>query len=287
MTGPLHGAYGFRIEGAGDAVHLLTEMTPEAPLLRISQELDEAPAPTGVSIEANRAIVALLPSGWLELDRERASATYHVPAPIGIEALIHPYLAPAAAVAALWQRWNPYHAAGVVIDGGVWAISGAREVGKSTLIAALAARGHVVMADDLLVLRDGNALAGPRTIDLRDGHAAGLGATRELGVTGMRERWRVDLPPAPPEAPLAGWIYPEWGEATSIDAPPLAERLERPQQQRAATLDPPSPEHAMWLARLPALVFRRRRSWDDLDTSVTALLDAIGTSGVQSAARSE
>lgn len=285
MSTTARGAYGFRIEGAGHATHLLAETSRDAPLLAISQELDDAPPPPGASIDADSARLALLPTGWLELDRRRATAVYHVPVPIGIEALVHPYLAPAAAVAALWQGWNPYHAAGVIIDGAVWAVSGAREVGKSTLIAELAARGHVVMADDLVVLRDRQVLAGPRTIDLRDAAGGRFGATRQLGVTGMRERWRIDLDASPPEAPLRGWIYPEWGESTSVEPLSLAERLERPQRQRAATLDRPSPAHAMWLAGLPAMAFRRRRSWDDLEASVDALLDAIRD--VQSAASSE
>lgn len=286
VSGDALGAYGFRIQGAFGAAHLLSEMAPEAPLLAVSQHVDDTVAPADASIGTDHATLALLPSGWLEVDRHRSSAVYHVPVPIGMEALIHPYLAPAAAVAALWQGWDPYHAAGVLIDGGVWAVSGAREVGKSTLIAALAALGYVVMADDLIVVRDGEVMAGPRTIDLRGSAGDRFGATRELGVAGMRERWRIDLPAAPPSAPLRGWIYPEWGDSTSIEPLTLAERLGRPQEQRAATLEQPSPEHAMWLARLPAMGFRRRRSWDDLDTSLDVLLGAINA-GAQSATSSE
>jgi hypothetical protein len=287
LRGMTHrGAYGFRIEGVGSAERLLATVPADAPRLSLVQELDDRPAPAP-SIDASSAIVGLLPAGWLELDRAVATAKYHVPAPIGTEALVHPYLAPAAAIAAVWQGWDPYHAAGVVIDDGVWAISGEREAGKSTLVAALAARGHTVMADDLLVVRDEDVLAGPRTIDLRDDHAGRFGATRSLGVTGMRARWRIDLPPPPPAARLRGWIYPGWADATSIEPLPLASRVALPQLQRAATFTSPRPEHALWLARLPALRFSRKRDWNDLDTGIDALLEALREVGGQSASSNE
>lgn len=280
------GAYGLRIEGVGSADRLLGTVPPDAPTLRIVQDLGDGPAPPP-HIDSTTATVGLLPDGWLELDRTTATATYHVPAPIGTEALVHPYLAPAAAVAAVWEGWDPYHAAGVVVGDGVWAISGEREVGKSTLVAALAARGHTVMADDLVVVRTEEVLAGPRTIDLRDDHGGRFGATRPLGVTGMRERWRIDLPSAPAAAPLLGWIYPEWADSTVVEPLPLASRIARPQRQRAATFTPPRPEHALWLARLPALRFARRRDWSDLEMGIDALLDVIRAVGGHSASSSE
>lgn len=280
------GAYGFRIDGVGEAARLLTDIPADAPALSIRQELDEGPAPDPF-VDAERATVGLLPAGWLRLDRTTAEAVYHVPTPIGVEALVHPYLAPAAALAAVWQGWHPYHAAGVVIDGGVWAISGDREVGKSTLVAALAARGFAVMADDLVVVRDTDVLAGPRTIDLRDDHDGRFGATRSLGVTGMRERWRIDLPAAPHSTPLCGWIYPEWAESTSIEELDLATKLALPHEQRAAGFTAPQPEHALWMARLPAVRFGRRRVWDDLDSSIDELLETLPGGSAQSAASSE
>lgn len=271
------GAYGFRIEGAGAADRLLGDIAPDQPVLSVRQSLDDTPPPPR-KVDESAAAVPLLPSGWLELERSPLAATYHVASPVGVEALVHPYLAPAAAIAASWQGWDPYHAAGVVVDGAVWAVSGARDAGKSTLVAALAHRGFAVMADDLLVIRERQALAGPRTIDLREGAAGRFGAARGIGVTGMRERWRLDIGPAPAAAPLAGWIYPTWGEGIAVTEVPLAERLMRPQRERAVTVGPPSPEHTMWLAGLRGVEFSRPRDWDALDASMDALLESLGRS---------
>lgn len=269
------GAYGFAIAGAGDAAHLLNTVPATWPRLTLGQLIDDTVSEEA-QIGEDSARIPLLPEGTLLLERTTGAVTYQLSSPIGVEALVHPYLAPAAAVHAGWLGWDSYHAAGVVIDGAVWGIAGDRGVGKSTLVAALSARGLEVMADDLCVIQGDRALAGPRTIDLREQSADRFGATRELGVTGMRERWRLDVGPAPLSAPFAGWIYPEWADEVTVASVPLPDRLRRPQENRAATVTPPEPEHALWIAGLPAYAFARPRSWDAMETSMDALLEALG-----------
>jgi hypothetical protein len=54
----------------------------------------------------------------------------------------------------LWQRgWLPLHSSGVTIDDQVVLIAGPSGMGKSTLAAALHARGHRVVTDDVAPVR--------------------------------------------------------------------------------------------------------------------------------------
>ena len=271
MTGPAaRGAYGFAIRGAGLAERLLIDAPETWPELSLQQVIGGEPAARAIGDD--RAVIELLPTGTVELDRRAGTVVYMLDVPIGVDALVHPYLAPAAAVHAAWMGWEPYHAAGVIIGDRVWGIAGDREVGKSTLVAALHVAGHTVMSDDLLVLEGKTAFCGPRTIDLRESAAERFGATRDLGVTGMRRRWRIDLDEAPAGATFGGWIYPVWSDRISVAEVSLQERLERPQQHRAAAFRPTPPGHAMWLAARPAYEFARPQSWEDLDTGIDELV---------------
>jgi hypothetical protein len=77
------------------------------------------------------------------------------------------------------------HASAVSVDGGAIALAGVSGAGKSTLAAELAARGHVVVAEDVLALR-----------------LTGEGVVAEPGVSLVRlDGGQVDLPRVP--EPLA------------------------------------------------------------------------------------
>ena len=102
-----------------------------------------------------------------------------------------------AALAARWLRRESFHAGAVVVEGGAWAILGDKEAGKSSTLAHLALNGYTVLSDDVLVLERGSVFAGPRCIDLRAEPARRLGAREPLAVVGMRERFRIELGPAP------------------------------------------------------------------------------------------
>ena len=270
------GAYGFHIEGADDAAHLMMPVPDEWPTLTISQ-VTRVEAPVKQSLGDDGAIIPLLPAGSLLLSRVERSVEFRLAEPIGAEALVHPYLAPAAAVQASWLGRESYHAAGVVIDERVWGFAGDREAGKSTLVAALAARDHPIMADDLLVIDEDNALAGPRTIDLREEAARRLGGTRARGTTGMRERWRLDVGSAPVTAPFAGWVYPSWGGAIEVAGLALETRLSAPGEHRAVRHRQASPEHAMWMASLPGVTYVSPRRWEAMDESIDRLVAFLTT----------
>jgi hypothetical protein len=216
-----------------------------------------------------------LHGGWMTIEREPARVTFHLPAAPPPGDLVHPYLAPAAAVAARWAGRESFHAGAVVADGGAWVVLGDKESGKSTTLAHLALRGSDVVSDDLLVVDGEDVMAGPRCIDLREVSAAMLGAGDPLGVVGMRERWRLRLGPVAPHVPLRGWIVLAWGDEVGVDALRGAERMLALLPFRSVQLTPGVPQHLVDLSSLPTLRLRRPRRWDALDAAADRLLDAI------------
>jgi hypothetical protein len=186
--------------------------------------------------------------------------------------LVHPFLAPAAAVVAHWLQRLSFHAGAFVSDGGVWALVGAREAGKSSTLAWLALHDHPIVADDVLVLEDGSAFAGPRSIDLREDTADRLEVGRALGVVGARHRWRVTLPQIDPELPFHGWVFLDWGDG--IDARRLSgsDCLRRLIQNLTLRVSSTSPASLLELATLPAWELRRPRDWGVMTASAERLL---------------
>ena len=157
--------------------------------------------------------------------------------------LVHPYLAPVAAITAHWHGRESLHGGGIAVRGRVMGVVGDRLEGKSSLLAALAARGVDVVCDDMLVVEDDHAFAGPRTIDLREDAAGALGVGENIGVAGARARWRVRLGPAPPRLPLAGWIFLDWAERVEVARVPASETLQRLLRNRGIRVPPLDPAH--------------------------------------------
>ena len=129
------------------------------------------------------------------IDRHGGRALFEVPHPVRPDELVHPYLAPAAAVIGRWLGRESVHAGAIAVDGRALGVVGARGAGKSSTLAGWALDGGEVLCDDLLVLDGRTTFVGPRSIDLREDAAAQLGAGEPIGVTGARERWRLRLAP--------------------------------------------------------------------------------------------
>jgi hypothetical protein len=120
------------------------------------------------------------------------------------------------------------HAGAVAIDGVAVALAGEAGTGKSTTTAALAGRGHAVLADDVLALRasGGEILAQPAYPHLRlwpDIVPALLGPRAELPR--LTPNWdkrglRVDASFHPHALPL-GAVYVLSGREAGPDAPRL------------------------------------------------------------------
>lgn len=271
------GAYGLRIAGVADARAALGPACEDWPTLRVTfgrRTIDGSRAPSAdhrVQYRADRDIL-------VTIDRHDRQARFELSstAPeIAPAAVVHPLLFGPAAVTNHWMGRQAFHAGAFAVQGGAWAVIGRKGSGKSSTLACLALRGVPVLTDDLLVVDDGRAFAGPSCIDLRTDAAAQLGVGRDLGVIGARRRWRLDTAGAVSSARLRGWIFVEWGDRCSVEPTPAGERIPRlwhglamllPKERQAALLD---------LATLPSWIFTRPRGWRSADSAIDRLLTTV------------
>jgi hypothetical protein len=273
-TSSLSGCYGFRIDGVDRARDLLVEAPPDWPALELRRA---EPGPGGPAVDRVGPDRAELPlhGGWVTVERSPARATFHLPAEPADGDLVHPYLAPVAALAARWAGRESFHAGAVVAGDGAWVVLGDKESGKSTTLAWLAAAGHPIVADDLIVIDGDAVLAGPRCIDLREASAEHLDAGTPLGVVGVRERWRLPLGPVPARVPLRGWVTLSWDDEIAVDAVRGPERMLALVPFRSVQLAPGRPQVLVELGSLPVLRLRRPRRWDALASAGERLVAAL------------
>lgn len=275
------GLYGFRVTGAPLGEAATADVSPAWPTFHLSTGALGAWSPEATPrIGADRAVVRMADGErWLVADRGAGSATFHGP-PLEPAELAHPYLSPAAAIFSRWHGREVFHAGAFVgADGKAIAVRGRRDAGKSTLLAALAARGVPVLADDLVVVEHGSVFAGPRTIDLRAEPNALLTGDGARPVTRARSgtRWRLGLPPVDAVVPLGGWVFLAPMDPAGRDAPlevrpvqpPLG--LSRVARGRGYPELGSDPKVVLDLASLPAIELRLARSWTALERAVDVL----------------
>ena len=268
------GAYGLRLENAEGARALLVPASPEWPRLRIQRRIGQGDAETDW-LSDRAALIKLQNGGEISIDRERGVSTFVLPRRVGTAELVHPLLAPVAAVMAYWLGRESFHASGFVASGGIWGLLGDRGSGKSTTVARLALEGVPIACDDLLVVEDGVAFVGPRSVDLRREAAEYLGVGEALGVVGARERWRMRLGAAAQDR-LAGWIFLAWGQRVEAVRVPPAERLPRLHANRGVNVPPQNVGTLLDLAALPSWELRRPPGWSSLPDAVECLLETVG-----------
>jgi hypothetical protein len=269
------GTYGLRIEGLAGAGRLLGEACSDWPVLRVEKQVGST-HPDIQMVDDVRATFRLQgDSGSVHLDRATLTARFTLNQPTDDEAIVHPFLALSAAIASRWLGRETFHAGAFVVDDGAWAMLGQKGAGKSSTLGYLAVKGTTVLTDDVLVLDDGDALAGPSCIDLRPDAAAYLDAGEDLGVVGARSRFRVVMPAAPPRTPLRGWVFPTWSDTIEIVPIPASRRLPLIAANLALTLAPTRPQRFLDFAALPCFELRRPQRFDLLDETVTALLDRL------------
>ncbi|WP_229401324.1 hypothetical protein [Micromonospora okii] len=266
-------AYGLRVHGL-DGVTELAPARPGDGLPEVTvRQVADGPPPTPAPLD-HRYGARPLADGrrHLAVDRARRTATFHGP-PLAADLLAHPYLAPVATAFNRWAGRETFHAGGFLGGGRAWALAGPRTAGKSSLLAALAARAVPVLADDVLAVDGADAFAGPRCVDLREpvpGAALALRPARD------GTRTRVPLPPVPDRVPLGGWFFLRWGDALRLDPVPAADLLARLAAGRSWRELPTDPAALLTLAALPAWDLTRPRDWAGLD-EVCRLLDGIAT----------
>jgi hypothetical protein len=243
------GAYGLRLQAPPELAELLVP-APDS-WLDWRLELARGDGSAEETIDAARATAPLQPAGWAEVRRQDRLTRFLTPEPLNPAALAHPYLAFTAAVAARWAGRQTLHAGAVRAGDGGWGVIGARGQGKSSTLAYLAGRGLGVVADDVLVIAGGAAMAAPRCLDLRADAAEALGVGTPLGRNAGRERWRVRTAAVPAETPLRGFLVLEWGDRVEREPVSAAERLELIFASLTVHLPPPDPPALLDLAALP------------------------------------
>ena len=274
MSG-LPGAYGLAFSGLGET-DLLLAAPPEAPLVRLEFVTAAEPA-AGPDVSDGDHYRRRLATGHaLVVRREPRSATVtgpHLPADVRV----HPFLAPIAAVHNRWLGRACFHGGVFEAGGRGWVVAGRREAGKSSLLAALAARGVPVLADDLAVVDtvgSPTVFAGPTCLDLR--HPL-PGVTQALTPVRGGTRSRLALPAPSYAVPLGGWVFPQWADdvtLTRLSGARVLPVLAR--SQRRDPPAPPDPDQLLELAALPAWLWQRPQRWSDAAAAVEALLDAVG-----------
>src|SRR5204862_5782827 len=120
------------------------------------------------SLDGTAADLPLVGGGRLRMRRGDERAVFSFAELPPDEDLLHPYLAPAAALAHLWAGREALHGGAFATSAGAVALFAEKDGGKSTTLAWLAAEHRLpVLADDLVVLRNGAVLSAPRCLDLR------------------------------------------------------------------------------------------------------------------------
>jgi hypothetical protein len=264
------GAYGLRLDGVDAARDLLVEADPSWPRLALRSRVESSTVEKEW-VRPDAAVLRLKTGGHIELDRTAEQAVFVVDRVLGAEELVHPYLAPVAAVMAHWLGRESIHAGAFAVDGGVIGIVGDRESGKSSTLARLALDDVEIVCDDMLVLEGSKVLAGPRSLDLREEPARRLGVGSSIGKAGARERWRLRLGGVRRDLRVKGWVHLAWGER--VEAVPLegGERVARLLAQRGARLPSVAPSVLLDLAALPSWEVRRPQEWSSLGETADCL----------------
>jgi hypothetical protein len=274
---PARGAYGLRLAGFDESGDLLGPAAPGWVPFALSSRPGDG-APVGQWLRPESARMNLASGGHVDIDWEQGRAVFTLERPVSGAELLHPYLAPVAAVAAHRDGREGFHAGAVAVAGGAWAVLGDRSAGKSSLLALLGALGTPVIADDVVILdRERNALAGPRFVDLRAEASERLGEGKPIGVLGARVRFRMPVGAAPAATPLRGFVVLGWSDEPepSVTAVPGGSRLERLFANRITRLEPTDARPLLDLSALPMVELRRPRSWERAGEAAEALLDAL------------
>lgn len=269
------GAYGLHLTGLETVGPSLVEAPATWPNVSVERVL--APGATRPdTLTDDRAEYSITGCpGSVRIDRSPLRVRFAAPAGLSDDEIIHPGLAGVASIVNRWLDRDAFHAGAFLVGSGAWAVLGAKEAGKSSTLGYVAAKGIGVVSDDVLVVEDGRALAGPRFVDLRAEAAEWMGQGIDIGVVGIRRRWRMHTSSVPAEAPLRGWIVPEWGERIEIGTVPPLARLPLLCANLGLVLPPRDAVRLLRLASLPFLVFRRPRRWDAMHEAMDALCDHL------------
>jgi hypothetical protein len=270
------GAYGFRLVAERDAdLADLAEVAREAPTVTVRWH-HASVIRTIEEIGRDAVTLGARGASAFAAVRSPLSITFYLADPPAPGALVHPLLTVPISVLARWRGDATLHGGAFETESGAWAVMGAREAGKSTLLASLAKAGCPVVADDLLAIQGGDVWSGPRCVDLRPDVAERFSAARYLGEIGRRDRFRLTTSPARPRLPLRGILVPAWHDRPGVNIERLdaRERLQMLyRQEYIALLGPADPLRIMDVLSIPAWRVTRPRDWAATDEVVERVLE--------------
>lgn len=275
MKGRALGAYGLQIAGLEEAEEWMQPLPVSSPRLRVEKARAVGTISRESRLDSAEADLRLVGDGRLQMRRDDGLAVFSFAAVPSDEDLLHPYLAPAAALAHLWAGREALHGGAFATSAGAIALLGEKDSGKSTTLAWLATEHRVpVLSDDLVVIDRGAVLSGPRCLDLRR-----AGSPQYLDLEPARtvrnaERLRMTLPPAALKTPLIATVALRWGGRIRLEATPPARRLQQllPQRMYRDRLAG-DPRAILGLAALPMLILTRPRGKAGLHGAATVLAD--------------
>src|SRR5436190_6540154 len=271
------GVYGLTIVGLAGAEEWMQALPHCSPPLRVETARDAARSFERAALDGTAADLRLVGGGRLRMRRGDERAVFSFPEMPPDEDLLHPYLAPAAALAHLWAGREALHGGAFATSAGAVALLAEKEGGKSTTLAWLAVKHRLpVLSDDLVVLRSGAVLSGPRCLDLRRTRTLNGLDLDTAHVVRNGERLRLSLPPTPSETPLIGSVVLRWGPRTRLDEPAAADRLREllPHRMYRDRLGG-DPLALLQVAALPMLIVTRPRGEEGLREAALALNDYL------------
>ncbi|WP_416906068.1 hypothetical protein [Micromonospora echinospora] len=271
--------YGLRVYGLDHVAELRGGEGPCAAEVTVEIRQTDAPPPPPVPVDERRSVRRLADGRHLALDRATGRATFFGD-PLPADLLAHPYLGPVATTFSRWAGRETFHAGAFVLGGRAWAVLGGRTAGKSSLLAALAARGVPVLTDDILVVDGRVAYAGPRCVDLRQPVPQ---VTADLRAARGGTRWRVSLPPVATRVPIGGWILLRWGPAPALAPVGATRLLPHLAAHRSWRQLPSDPAVLLALATLPAWTLTRPRHWGPLAATCRLLHTTLGAESARRA----
>jgi hypothetical protein len=256
----------------GGAAAGMQAVDPDCPALSLEVttgfgDREPAPAPVLTQTEADLPLVG---GGRLRMLKDSGTAHFDLFSQPPDEELLHPYLAPAAALHWQWAGHEALHAGVIGLGDRAILLLGDKESGKSTTLGYLAMLGGTsILADDLAIIDGREVLAGPRSLDLRPGSE--LPGQHVHSVRG--DRLRMDLGPAPARATVAGVAVLEWGATIDITKIGFSERMHMLARQRTFPSLAADPVSLLDLASTPVVRATRPRDLGGLEKFAQGLLD--------------
>lgn len=272
------GAYGFRLNYPDtlDRSELvdLVPLDASVPEIRVLWRY----ATTIVDVEeigADRVLYGIRGATTYDVRRDPPLVRMDFPAPVPPGALVHPLLTIGMSIHARWRGDVTLHAGAFETPAGAWGVIGAREAGKSSILASIGQRGLPIVADDLLTIEDGEVWAGPSCVDLRPDTADHFPEARYLGFVGNRPRYRLGTRHGSARVPMRGFFLLDWHAEPRVAIEPLSADLRLRslyRQEYIRLVGYSEPTKLVPLVALPAWRVSRPRDWSATAETVDRVL---------------